>query len=292
MPAKAFRDLTPRSMAVVVKELRAEATLRQTHLEAAEAALKSARAPYETRVAAIRAESDATLAPLNAEVEAAQKAVWESVVPDPEGKTVGTEQRIRRVHYSAAAEIAERLLTAARASLKVPTTAEEFETYLKAEAGPFGRFARHAYRMNVREPKVLGPFLLLSADDGDDGQTETRVYLAVRGDPNHKTSGWRRLGGRPAGQSWQGRPNEVTSAPAVRGWLIVDPSQHPGDETRASGAVEGKPFLLGETWRPFSDKTPREPSLGPCVVRKPLAQFKAALLGMDVETAESDKGEV
>jgi len=271
MSAKPFKDLTARSMALVVHDLKAEADRRQARLVTAEANLETANALYDHRVRLLEAErnADPKVVAARAEKEASQKVVWECVVPDPEHPEV--EQR--KTTFSAAAEIAERMLVARRAEGTVPTNAKEFETFLKARAAPFERFFPHAWCVEVKEPKAFGPFLpfnpflLLSATVGYD-KPETRIYLAVSGDPNYR------------------KTNGATLAPAIRGFLVVEPNQHRGDETRASGLVKGKPFLLGVSWRPYTDETHREPHESVSNVHKPLAQFKAALLGTSVKAAE------
>ena len=75
------------------------------------------------------------------------------------------------------------------------------------------------------------------------------------------------------------KEGDVTLPPAIRGWLRVEPSEHRGDSTRARGEVDGKPFLRVLTWRnELSDATEAAGSYETSV-RKPLAQFKAALVG-------------
>lgn len=255
-----------RKLSEQAKVLREEADRRQSRLDRAEAAAKGADKPYEDRINAIATEQHNTNAAFYAETEAARKAVWAETTPDPRGPM--SNGRVRPVTFSAAAEIAENLLEAAKAERHVPTDAEGFETYLKAGAGPFGDFARLAYALTVRKPTACGPFILLSADDSDSyGKAETRIYLAVSGDPNYR------------------RTNGATQPPKVVGWLKVEPSQHRGDETRAEGRVFDKPFLLSRVWW-NRDKDDRKPVDGG-VVRKPLAQFKAALKGENVEKAES-----
>lgn len=242
------------------KALRKQSEVLHGAEKAAEEAIAALRAPYEARVKAVWDEAilDPSLNAASTALDAARKALW-ARVPDPSGKR-------NDLSIDGAAQVAEEMAKAAQAATRVPFTEEEFAAWLKDGAPPFN--LRRSYGIQTRDPVAVGPYVLLSAAEeyGD------RFYLAVAGDPH--------------GPTFDGQGKQVTLGLSIKGWLRVSPSEHRGDSTTAKGEVDGKPFLAirhGE-WAEgkgftYSAKVVENAGDWGNSVKKPLAQFKAVLLG-------------